>query len=305
MAYFLQQLLNAVPVAALYSALAFGYAIAFSITRRADVTYGAIFAFAGLTCLLFADFGWNQLWLVLPATLALGAAAGVCGGLWAGVFIGRAVMRPLASATPNAVTVASVGVLIALMESARLAANTRALWLPPILNDPIYVWHSAGFAVTTTPLQIINSIVFIGVVVSGYAFLQRSSFGRQWKAVSDDAAAASLIGINAGRVFLVSYCAAALFASVCGILATFYYGNMDFGAGLVFGLKVVLISAAGGYTSPLRCAAGAAAIGFAETFWAAYGPVAWKDAAVLVMLVLWLVVTQSQRGDPNEKAGKL
>lgn len=100
MAYFLQQLLNAVPVASLYAVLAFGYAIAFSVTKRADVTYGAIFAFAGQTCLLFADFGWNRLWLILPATLALGAGAGLFGGLWAAAFIGRAVMRPLAKASP-------------------------------------------------------------------------------------------------------------------------------------------------------------------------------------------------------------
>jgi branched-chain amino acid transport system permease protein len=296
MAYFLQQLLNAIPVATLYAALAFGYAIAFSITKRADVTYGAIFAFAGLTCLLFADFGWNQLWLILPATLALGAAAGISGGLWAGFFIGRGVMRPLANASPNAVTVASIGALIALMESARLAANTRSLWLPPLLNDPVYLWRSADFAVTTTPMQLINSAIFLAMVAGGYMVLQRSSAGRYWKATSEDAFAASLLGINAGRVFLVSYCAAALFASVCGVLATFYYGNMDFAAGLTFGLKVVLISAAGGYTGPLKCAVGAAAIGFAETFWAAYGPVAWRDAAVLTMLVLWLVVMRSERG---------
>jgi branched-chain amino acid transport system permease protein len=298
MAYFLQQLLNAVPVAALYAALAFGYAIAFSITKRADVTHGAIFAFAGLTCLLFADFGWNQLWLILPATLALGAAAGVFGGLWAGVFIGRAVMRPLASASPNAVTVASIGALIALMESARLAAGTRSLWLPPILNNPIYVWRNADFAVTTTPMQLINSAAFLVLVAVGYIVLQKSSAGRHWKAVSEDPFAASLLGVDAGRVFLVSYCAAAFVASICGVLATFYYGNMDFGAGLVFGLKVVLISAAGGYTSPLKCAVGAAAIGFAETFWAAYGPVAWRDAAVLVMLVLWLIAMRSEREAP-------
>ncbi|NTF07064.1 branched-chain amino acid ABC transporter permease [Agrobacterium rubi] len=298
MAYFLQQFFNAVPIATLYAALAFGYAIAFSITKRADITYGAIFAFAGLTCLLFADFGWNQLWFILPATLALGAAVGIFGGLWAGLFIGRAVMRPLASASPNAVTVASIGALIALMESARLAANTRSLWLPPFLHDPIYVWRSADFIVTTTPMQLINSAVFLTMVAGGYMVLQKSNAGRYWKAVSEDASAASLLGINAGRVFLVSYCAAALFASICGVLATFYYGNMDFGAGLVFGLKVVLISAAGGYTSPLKCAAGAAAIGFAETVWAAYGPVAWRDAAVLALLVLWLIVMRNEREAP-------
>jgi branched-chain amino acid transport system permease protein len=298
MAYFLQQILNAVPIAALYAALAFGYAISFSITKRADMTYGAIFAFAGMTCLLFADFGWNQLWLILPATLALGAASGVFGGLWAGIFIGRAVMRPLSKASPNAVLVATIGVLIALMESARLAAGTRSLWLPPILNDPIHVWRSVNFSVTTTPMQLLNSLVFVSIVAGGYLFLEKSAFGRHWKAVSDDALAASLFGVNAERLLLVSYCLAALVASVCGVLATFYYGNMDFGAGLAFGLKVVLISAAGGYSSPLKCAAGAAAIGFAETFWAAYGPIVWRDAVVLSALIFWLITMRSHKETP-------
>ncbi|MNT26537.1 hypothetical protein D3C72_1621160 [compost metagenome] len=84
--------------------------------------------------------------------------------------------------------------------------------------------------------------------------------------------------------------------AIAGVLATFYYGTMDFGAGLVFGLKVVLISAAGGYASPLICGLGAAAVGFAETFWVGYGPAAWRDAAVLAMLVGWLIVMRSNRG---------
>jgi len=295
MAYFLQQLLNAVPIATLYAALAFGYAIAFAITKRADVTFGGIFAFAGLTCLLFADFGWNQLWLTLAATLTLGVAAGVFGGLWAGFFIGRAVMRPLAKATPNAVTVASIGALIALMESARLAADTRSLWLPPLFNNPLVLWQQGDFLVTTTPMQLLNSLCFCAMIAAGWLFLRSSQFGRQWKAVSEDAFAAKLMGVDAGRVFLVSYCAAAFFASMCGVLATFYYGNMDFGAGLTFGLKVVLISAAGGYSSPLRSAAGAAAVGLGETFWSAYAAVTWRDAGVLLMLILWLIAARSER----------
>lgn len=298
MAYFLQQLLNAVPTAALYAALAFGYAISFAITKRGDVTFGAIFAFAGLTCLLFADFGWNQLWLILPATLGLGAAAGISGGLWAGVLIGRGVMRPLASASPNAVTVASIGALIALMESARLAADTRSLWLPPLLNDPLPLWSENCFIVTTTPMQLINTAAFAILILAGWHVLRTSRFGRQWKAVSQDALAAKLMGVNADRIFLLSYCLSALFASACGVLATFYYGNMDFGAGLTFGLKVVLISAAGGYSSPIKSAAGAALIGVAETFWAAYGPLAWRDAAILLMLVLWLIAARSEKQSP-------
>jgi branched-chain amino acid transport system permease protein len=69
MAYLLQLLANALPLAALYALLSFGYSIAFAVTKRADITYGAIFAFAGHCDLLAAYFGWNRLWLVLPAAL--------------------------------------------------------------------------------------------------------------------------------------------------------------------------------------------------------------------------------------------
>jgi branched-chain amino acid transport system permease protein len=99
----LQQLANAIPLAALYATLAFGYAIAFGVTKRADITYGAIFAFSGQIYLLFTDFGYNRLWLILPAALALGAAAGLAGLRWGrGDRIGRSIMRRLSKISPNA-----------------------------------------------------------------------------------------------------------------------------------------------------------------------------------------------------------
>lgn len=45
MGYLVQQFANAVPIAALYALLAFGYALSFALTKRADLTYGAMFAF--------------------------------------------------------------------------------------------------------------------------------------------------------------------------------------------------------------------------------------------------------------------
>lgn len=294
MAYFVQQVLNAIPIAALYALLAFGYTLVFSITRRADVTYGAIFAFAGQTYLLFADFGWNQLWLILPATLAFGATFAVLGGLWAGVTIGRGVIRPLAIASPNAMMVAGLGVMIALMEGARLAANTRVLWLPPLIQGPLVLFSLQGFSLTVTAMQVLNTVVFVGLIALTNYYLHSSRFGRDWKAVSNDAFAAELCGVNSGQILLLSYCLAACLASVGAVFATSYYGNMDFGAGLTFGLKIVLISAAGGYSSPLASAYGAAFIGVAETFWGGYGPAMWRDAVVLLCLVLWLVIRRSE-----------
>jgi branched-chain amino acid transport system permease protein len=298
MAYLLQQFANAVPIASLYAALAFGYAIAFAVTRRADIAYGAIFAFAGHLHLLGSHFGWDRLWLVLPAALSLGASFALAGGIFTGAVISRHVLQPLVRVSPNALIVASLGVLLVLMEGARLASGSRELWLSPFLNQPVALFVGQGATVTLTMIQLANAAIMLAAVVLGHLILSRHRAGRIWRAVADDAFAAELLGVDARRVFILSYVAAAFYASLSGVLATSYYGTMDFGAGLLFGLKVVLIAAAGGHTHPARAALGAAAVGLAETLWSGYGPILWRDFAVVSGLVVVLVLSRRERAVP-------
>ncbi|PDT52483.1 MULTISPECIES: branched-chain amino acid ABC transporter permease [Sinorhizobium] len=298
MAYFLQQIANAVPVAALYAALAFGYAIAFAVTRRADLTYGALFAFAGQMFVLFSDFGWNRLWLVLPAALGVGAAAALSFGLGAGLVAGRYIIRPLAFSSANAVVVASLGSLIVLMETARLASDTRSLWLPPFLNQVIVFWPDPEFPVTLTVVQLLNTALMAALVAGGHWLLTHSYVGRYWRAVSQDREAAALCGIDPSIVYILAYGVASVIAAFCGILAASYYGNMDFGMGLTFGVKVLFIAAIGGQAAPLYAALGAAGVGLLETLWSAYGPILWRDFAIFGFLVIVLVVTRQEKVIP-------
>lgn len=298
MAYFLQQLASALPIAALYALLAFGYSIGFAVTRRADLTYGALFAFSGQIFLLFADFAWNKLWLVMPAALAAGVAAALVYTLGTGLLIGRSVMRRLSVLSENTVVVASLGLALMLMELSRTAADTRSLWLPPFLNTPLVLWSDPRFPVTLTVIQLANTVIMLFVIGAGQVFLMRSAWGRSWRAVSQDADAAALCGIDGGRIFVAAYGLSALLAALCGILATAYYGTMDFGAGLVFGVKVLFIAAIGGQTGPLLAAAGAAAMGLGETLWSAYGPMLWRDFAIFSFLILVLVLTRREQLQP-------
>ncbi|WLR99103.1 branched-chain amino acid ABC transporter permease [Shinella sumterensis] len=295
MAYFLQQIANAVPVAALYGVLAFGYSIAFAVTRRADIAYGALFAFAAQLFVLFAGYGWSQLWLVLPAALGFGALGALVYSLGAAVLVGRHVMRPLAFSSDNTVVVAALGVVLVLMETARLASDARSLWLPPLLATPVVFWNDAAFPVALTVLQLANTLAMLAMIALGAVFLARSRWGRRWRAVSQDRRAAELCGIDSASVYLSAYALAALFASLTGMLAVSYYGNMDFGAGLVFGVKVLFIAALGGAGNPLRSALGGAAIGLTETLWSAYGPFLWRDVVVIAALVLLLIIFRRER----------
>ena len=298
MAYLLQQFANAVPLAATYAMLAFGYALSFAVLKRADISYGALVAFSGQLLLIFTAFGWSRLWLVLPAAIGIGIAGALFYTLAAGAVIAGLVMRPLSRASPNMAMVAALGVAVVLMESVRLAAGSRNLWLPPLLQDRVTFWGEGDKAVVLTTMQIINTLVMASIVLIGSFALQRSRFGRNWRAVRDDVLAAQLCGINAGRVFLAAYMGAVLIAALSGILMTAYYGTMSSGDGLLLGLKILMIGAVGGYFSPLASAGGAALLAFAETFWTAFAPLVWREPAIFALLVFLLSVSRRESLSP-------
>lgn len=290
MTYFLQQMLNGMHAGALYALLAFGYTLTHGVVKRTNLAHGALFAFSGQTAILVAVFGWNVLWLALPATVALGIAAAFAYALLAGHILSRHVFQPLAGRSPNTIVAATLGVSLVLMELARISAETRDLWLPPMLADPLRFAGDGSFTATLTAMQLVNCSIALAAVIAGALILSRSRFGRNWRAVCDDASAAALVGVDVSRVFHVAVLGGAVFAALAGILAALYYGNISFGTGLFFGLKILFVTAAGGYDTPAKSAAGAFAFGLAEAAWSGYFPLEWRDAWMFAFLVALLVL---------------
>jgi branched-chain amino acid transport system permease protein len=299
MLYFLQQLLNGLHIGAIYALLAFGYAVSNGVLHRTNLAHGALFAFAGQTMILMAVFGWQVLWLTLPATIALGVAGAFAYSLLAAEILSRNVFRKLASRSPNTIVAATLGVALVLMELGRIAAETRDFWLPPLLAEPVVFAAVPGFRVTLTAMQIVNCAMAAAAIGLAGAALARSRFGREWRAVADDPAAAALCGVNTDLVFHRAILFGAVAAALAGVLAGLYFGNISFGTGLVFGLKVLFITAVGGYHAPVRAALGAMAFGIAESLWSGYFPIEWRDAWMFLFLVALLVLRPA-----SEEPGK-
>ena len=297
MVYFLQQLLNGLHVGALYALLAFGYALTNGVVRRTNLAYGAVFAFSGQTAILVAVFGWQVMWLTLPATVVLGVAAGFAFAALVSWGLARSVFSRLVDRTPNAAVTATLGASIALMELGRIAAETKDFWLPPMLSRTVVLASGGGFDATLTVIQLLDCAVAVAVLALASLGLARSRLGRHWRAVCDDPHAAALCGVDTGRVFTTAIVLGGMLAALAGVLAALYYGNISFGTGLVFGLKILFLAAAGGYDSPARAALGAAVFGLAEALWAGYFPIEWRDAAIFTGLVAFLVLRRSSN-DP-------
>ncbi|MBK8457501.1 MAG: branched-chain amino acid ABC transporter permease [Phyllobacteriaceae bacterium] len=295
MAYFAQQVANGLHSAALYALLAYGYALVYGLTRRANFAHGALFAFAGQMLVLGAVFGYRELWLTLPAALAFGAtSAFVFSGL-AGHLLGRRVFAPLATASPNAFLVATLAAMIVLIELGRIAADTRDWWLPPLLPGQIAFFASDGFVVSLTRIQIAGIAGALMALAAAEIIVSRGRAGRIWRAACDDALAAALLGVDPRRVLMATVAAATALAAFGGVLATLHYGNMSFGAGLTYGLKVVFVAALGAGGRPLNAALGAAAVGLAEALWTAWLPLEWRDTVILGVLSLLLILKPGDR----------
>jgi branched-chain amino acid transport system permease protein len=291
--YFFQQVLNGFHSAALYALLAFGYSLTHGVLHRTNIAYGSVFAFAGQTMILAAVFGYQVLWLTLWASVLFGIAIAFLYAWLVGHMLSRHVLGPLAASSPNAIVVVTLGVSMVLTELGRIAADTKDFWLPPMLATPIVFAGSSSFQATLTLIQLVDCGLVVLTIVLASFVLGRTAAGRAWRAVCDDPHASAMCGVNVRRVSHLSVLAGGLAAAFAGILAAFYFGNMSFGTGLIFGLKILFITAVGGYDTPPRAAAGAAAFGMAESLYSGYFPIEWRDVAMFALLVALLVLRPS------------
>jgi branched-chain amino acid transport system permease protein len=300
MAYFFQILLNGIHSGALYALLSYGYVLTYLVTKRANIAHGAMFAFSGQMFALSTNFAYNVLWIILPLAIGLGGLIALLMCALVLFVLAQFVFPPLISRMPNAMITASLAVSIVLMESARIASSGHDFWLPPILANQIH-FGSGLTAPTLTLIQVLNIGVIVAIILSAEIVLIRSIWGRRIRAVADDSLAASLCGINVSHLTKLAIIAGGLFALIGGVIATIYYGNMSFGAGLTYGLKVLFIASAGGFSRPLYAAIGALTFGICENLWDGYFPIMWREALFYCVLAIMLCMRTEGQVSVNDR----
>jgi branched-chain amino acid transport system permease protein len=200
--------------------------------------------------------------------------------------------------------IATVGLAVVLEEIIRMASGSRELWMEPVFNAPLRLTDAdAGFEARTTPIRLATLGICAGLVGGLLYFLKRAPFGRLWRAVSEDAAMARLLGVDVDRVISRSVVIASLYAGTAGALMAVLYGNASFHGGLAIGLKALYIAILGGLTSPVGALLGALALGTFETAWSTTFDATYRDVASFTVMTLLLILRPGGiAGDPLKKA---
>ncbi|MFT3671219.1 branched-chain amino acid ABC transporter permease [Aestuariivirga sp.] len=286
MSYLYQILVGGLHNGMVYALLAYSYVLLFQVVPRPNLAHGSLFAFSGQVLVMGTKLGYNALIFTFASSILFGLLSSVV--LSAAVLAAFAfvVVPRFAQRSPNAMIVTTLAIAIVLMEGVHIGAEGRDNWLPPLSATTFQL----GMGAQVSLIQVINIIAMLALLACSEYVLRSTSAGRSIRAVAEEPVAAALLGTNVERVVSFTAFASGLLAMTGGLLTLIYIGNMSFGAGLSYGIKVLFIAAAGGFTSPRNAAITAFLFGEAESLWDGYLPILWREAFMYAGLALMLVL---------------
>jgi branched-chain amino acid transport system permease protein len=289
MEYFLQQLVNALTLGAIYGLIAIGYTMVYGIIGMINFAHGEVFMIGSFITLIgfiiCATLGisWAPIAVVLVLLLAMVFTAAYG---WA---IERLAYRPLRGSFRLAPLISAIGVSIALQNYVQLVQGARPKPHTSMVHGGFILLSGNGFDVRVSWLQIMIVLVTLALMAGFTMLINRTALGRQQRACEQDMKMAALLGVNVDRTISLTFVMGAALAAVAGMMFLMYYGVTDFFVGFLAGIKAFTAAVLGGIGSLPGAMLGGLLIGLIEVFWAGYFSSEYKDVAVFVVLVLVLI----------------
>jgi branched-chain amino acid transport system permease protein len=275
MELFLQQLVNGIALGSVYSLAALGLTLVFGVLRIPNLAHGALYMVgAYITYFALTSYG-------LPYIAAIAVAAVVLG---LGILMERLVFHPLRNAPHTHHLIAAVGALFFLQSGAQVLWGSQFRQTPRPLAGIVNVF---GVEIDGQRLVIIAATV---IVMAGlFLFLKKTVPGQTIEAIEQDRTGASLVGIDANRVSMMTFgISAALAAIAAGLVAPINLLSPTMGEAL--NLKVFAIIILGGLGSILGAIVGGFTLALAEVFSNTYISNAFGEAIGFLFLLIVLTI---------------
>jgi branched-chain amino acid transport system permease protein len=287
--YIVQQLTNALIIGSFYSLLAVAYALVHGLTSRIVLAFGDIAMFIAFVA-VYAVITALSLGLSTEAALMFALASGLLCAAALGAASLSTLFAPLIGGKSQTLLIVSLSFGLVLQEIMRMQSGGREQWLEPLLGTALVEGELGGFTVRISFMQA-TVIGVAGIFLGSMAAIMRwTALGRLWRACSQDAALASMIGIDVRQVTRLTFICAAIFAGAGGLTVGTYYGGVSFYMGLMLGLKALFASIIGGFGTLGGAVAGAFTLALLETLWAAFFPLDYRDVAVFALILSFLIL---------------
>ena len=284
MSTFIQTLFVGLRLGSIYALVALGYTMVYGIIRLINFAHGDFIMVGGYTMIFTVP---AVLALGLPAWAAVIAAIAVCALVGMGTEL--IAYRPVRKKGTNMTALITAIAMSLLLEN--LAQAIPAIGPNPKVASQIFTAGGISFAGVTLEYTTLLTIVISAIVmVVLFQFTQRTKLGRAMRCVSEDKAAATLMGINVNHTILLTFAIGSGLAAVAALMYMAQYPKVYTTMGSLLGLKAFVSAVLGGIGIIPGAVLGGVVIGLVESFTTSYISSSMADSFVFLILIIVLVL---------------
>lgn len=276
-----EQMMNGLVLGSMYALMASGLTLIWGTMKMLNFAHSEMYMLGGYVLYFaFMVFGISPFWAILLAMLLV---------FTIGVLLERSLMHPLLDKPGWDVSpiVATVGVSIFLSNFALKVWGERFKNVPYFIEGTLDL---AGFRIAYQRILILA--VATAVMVGFWIYVKRSRFGMALRATAQDRDAATLLGINFHRIYMLTFgISSALAALAATMLAPLLSVNPWMGHSLL--LKAFIVVVLGGLGSFGGAILGGVLLGSIESLTVVFLSSEWKDVVAFLVLILFLVFKPS------------
>lgn len=277
---FLTYLINGISLGSVYAIIALGYTMVYGIAKMLNFAHGDVIMIGCYVVFMtMSTLGWNPLVAVLLSIV-------VCTVL--GITIEKIAYKPLRNATPLAVLITAIGVSYFLQNGALLlfGADTKSFTSVVTLQ----ALELAGGKLKIPGITIVTVVVCIVIMAALLLFIKKTKAGQAMLAVSEDKAAAQLMGVNVNATISLTFAIGSGLAAIAGVLFCSAYPTLTPYTGSMPGIKAFTAAVFGGTGSIPGALLGGILLGVIEILGRAYISSQLSDAIVFAVLIIVLLV---------------
>jgi branched-subunit amino acid ABC-type transport system permease component len=278
MDFFIASLIDGVLIGLVYGVAAMGLSLIFGVMNVINLAHGPIIALGmfGLY-FLFTNASMNPYLALVPI-----AVVGLVGGMIIyAIAIHRIINAPHLS---SLLATFSVNMII-------IGLGTAAFTTSPRTVDFSAGSIEAG-SITVLGTRLVAAVAAILITAALYFFLHNTRPGKYVRAVSNNRAAAELMGIPSSRILALSFGIGTMLAALSGgLIATFFPFTILSGG--TYELKSFVICVLGGMGNPLGALIGGLILGVIEGIIPVFMPNTWVPVLEFVLFVLILLFRPS------------
>ena len=269
-------LLDGLSLGAIYALIALGYTMVYGIAKMLNFAHGDIIMVGAYT--VFTTLMMGSSWVMKLVAILVSVV--FCTVL--GIFVERIAYKPLRGASPLAVLITAIGVSYFLQGLSQLIFGAKSH--PVDMSIKGSLW---GVNYSTIVTLIVATVIMVGLTL----FVNLTRTGRAMLAVSEDRAAAELMGVNVNGIIALTFAIGSALAACASVFYLMQIPSVSPTLGAMPGIKAFTAAVIGGIGSIPGAMIGGVLLGIVEKFALSVPAIApYTTAIEFALLIVILLV---------------